>query len=122
MHNTLSTKNLFALITAATVSLFANAASATGTTNVISDITVEGSYYARVAMAGSPIGGRPACHNAAYTVHYQWDITTSKGKAMLSLAQAAQLAGKRVTVTGSGTCVTGNASIEMLNSITLWTN
>jgi hypothetical protein len=85
------------------------------------EVTIEGSNYARLSVSGSAIGGRPGCHTAGFTVHYAWDISTTKGKAMLSMAQAALLAGRRVNVTGTGTCTnTGLNQIETLTILTIW--
>jgi hypothetical protein len=116
-----SSKILRAFLAAAAVAVVAPAATATSGTNTISDITIEGTQFARLALNGGAIGGRPACHNAAFTVHYQWDITTAKGKAMLTTAQAAQLAGKRVSATGGATCTAGAFTIETLQTLTIWT-
>lgn len=98
------------------------AANATSGENTILDITIEtGTNYARVALNGGAIGGRPACHNASYTVHYGFDISTAKGKALLSTAQAALLAGKIVTITGGTTCTnTGSVTLETMQKLTIW--
>jgi hypothetical protein len=115
-------RHLFSACTLAGVLGLASAASASSATNTIFDITIEGTNHARVFLAGSAIGGRPACHSSAYPSHYQWDISTSKGRAMLAALQGAQLAGKRVFLAGATTCTTALATIETLTSVTVWTN
>lgn len=123
MRNIVTFRILGSLLAfAATVGLSLTAYATSGT-NTLSDITLEGTQFARIALAGSAIGGRPACHNAAYIVHYGFDLSTAKGKALLATAQAAQLSGKRVTATGDGTCTNiGAVTIETLQSLTIFTN
>lgn len=98
-------------------------ANATSTLNVVLDVTIEGNNFARLALGGSDITGRPACHTpGSFRKHYAWDISTHKGKAMLSAAQAALLSGKPVSASGSGNSCTAmpGGSIETLHTLTLW--
>jgi hypothetical protein len=123
MRNKLTLKALTSALTALVIAGLSTGASATSGTNTVTDITLQGTQFARIALAGAAIGGRPACHNAAYTVHYGFDLSTAQGKALLSTASAAQLAGKRLTATGSNTCVNlGSVTLEQLESLTIWTN
>lgn len=73
-----------------------------------------------IAMDGAAASGSvPAC--ATYNASGRWltvDIGTDGGREVMKIAVAAQLSGKLVRITGSGTCI-GNkesvASIYMLN-------
>jgi hypothetical protein len=110
----------------ATSSFSAPARSASAMSGTISDITIEGGNWARIALNGSPPGGRPACHNAAFTVHYGIDISTAKGKALISSLQASQLAKRQISVTGGNFCLTinginGNITLEALQTLTIFT-
>jgi hypothetical protein len=87
----------------------------TGTNNYVT-VTVN-------PLGNSGIGGsRPSCHNNVYWNTWAFDISTSKGKAMLSGIMAAYLAGKQVAVNGNGTScldlttanVSSNEKIEQL--------
>jgi len=99
-------------------------ANATSGTNTLQDVTIEsGTSFARIALNGTAITGRPTCHNASYTVHYGFDISTEKGKALLSLATAAMLSGKRVAANGTGACTNlGSVTIETLGSLIFFNN
>lgn len=99
----------------------------------IVDITIEGTTTARVAagVVASRTGTRPTCSDASftagYTVHYAFDISSAKGKALLATLQGALLSGKSVSINGSsfgtGTCttLTGGSgwTLETLDSLTL---
>jgi hypothetical protein len=123
MRNNFISKILGALFVMAICSLTSNVKASSGT-NTIADLTIEqGTQYARIALQGPAIGGRPGCHHAAYTVHYAFDISTAKGRALLATAQAALLSGKQVTATGAGvSCTAVNlvVAIETLALLTLW--
>ena len=114
---------LLPLLAASAFTVVSPSANATSTLNVVTDVTIDGNNFARLALAGSDITGRPSCHTAgSFRKHYAWDISTHKGKAMLSAAQAALLSGKPVSASGSGnncTSVSGG-SIETLATLTLW--
>jgi hypothetical protein len=87
---------------------------------VIQDVTIGGPNFARVAVGTVAVGGRPACHNAAYTTHWGFDISTAKGKATLSVATAALLASRRVYVIGTNGCVdVGSIRLEEVDTIVL---
>lgn len=114
-------KTVGSLLAASAIGLLAPSANATGGTNTLMDITIEGTQFARISLNGSAIGGRPSCHNSTYTVHYGFDISTAKGKAMLASAQAALLAGKTVSAIGGTSCTNlGSVTLETLTSLTLW--
>jgi hypothetical protein len=123
MRKHIAFKNLAAFLAIAATSSFTPAVNATSGTNTIADITIQGTQFARVALNGGAIGGRPSCHNSAYTVHYGLDLSTAKGKALMASLQAAQLAGKRVGASGDGTCINlGSVTIELLQSLTVFTS
>lgn len=113
------------VIAASTVlSVGATANASSQTFAKISDITIEGpnNNTARVALAVPTIGGRPACHTANFTVHYAIDLSTNAGKAQLAGLQAAQLAGKQISIVGSNTCINFNGfSLEGIQALTTWT-
>jgi hypothetical protein len=94
---------------------FSPVAEASGNIGQIVSIEIRpGTNFATVTMAPAGFyGTRPACHNSSQGPNsYGWDISTNKGRAMLSLAQAAQLAGKNLSVNGAsqpGTCTNVNA-------------
>jgi hypothetical protein len=48
------------------------------------------------------------------------DLSTNKGKGVLSVATAAFLAGKKVSVFGTGTCFGTTNSLEIIDSITVY--
>jgi hypothetical protein len=99
-------------------------ARASGGTGTVIDVIVEnGTSFGRIRLSGAGITtGRPGCHNSAYTTHYGFDLSTSKGKALLSTATAALLAGKTVQAGGDGvncTTVAPGLTIETLTYIIL---
>ena len=80
-----------------------DASAATSATNTILTIHITGGNtagYAIIVMNGQPTGSRPSCHTGLYQYHWAVDVGTSKGRAMLSTATAAMLAGKPITVWG----------------------
>jgi hypothetical protein len=93
-------------------------ASASSTTDKIANIQITGTSFAKVYVTLA-VGGRPSCHNGG-TTEYAFDVSTNKGRALLSIAQAALLAGKYVSIIGGSTCTTiGGQSIETLQTLTL---
>ncbi len=121
---TLIKKSLASLSLVATALTGLPSASASGVDHsTIVDLTIDGAQYARVALKTAPTGARPACHNAYFTNHYAFDISTAKGKALFSALQAAQLSGKAVTIYGTTTCTDlgGGNVIETLATLALWT-
>jgi hypothetical protein len=82
----------------------------------ITSIMVIGTQHAVLTIAG-PIGTRPAC--AVSTNGMVMDVATSKGRALLSLAQSAFLADLFVTIQGTGTCTTPTGSSAAENLATL---
>jgi hypothetical protein len=98
-------------------------ASSGGSATVIDVVVENGSSFGRIRLSGAAITtGRPGCHNQAYTTHYGFDLSTSKGKALLSTATAALLAGKTVQAGGDGlncTLVAPGLAIETLTYIIL---
>lgn len=81
----------------------------------ISSVQVVGSStspYAAIGMNG--ISGAPSCATFPAIVMYA-DLSTNKGRAILSTATAAMLAGKKVTVIGTGGCTTPSGSFPAEN-------
>jgi hypothetical protein len=102
----------FAAVAIFAVSTSASAAGGPSTVNggTIGDITIDGTSFARVYINNvGTIPSRPSCNNSGFFAHYAWDLSTAKGKALLSLLQAAQLSGKKVFLTGSTACTSINA-------------
>jgi hypothetical protein len=89
----------------------------------VADISIEGESFARVGLNAAVIKDRPACHDEDFSSHYAWDISSNKGRAMLSIIQAAQLSGKKLLLIGSDTCTaTGENTIETLTAVSIYTN
>jgi hypothetical protein len=99
----------------------ANAAP-TSATGPIKNVTIRGANFAIVSILATPSGSRPSCHNGGF-YDYAFDLSTTKGKALLSTAQAAMLAGKNTTITGSSSCTTvstsGGGTIETLSTLSV---
>lgn len=127
MRNLLNLKTLASLLAAAVVVVTNTGASASSSANTLIDVGVEaGVSVARIGLSAVVGTGRPACHNAFYNAYYAFDISTAKGKAMLATAQAALLAGKRVSVNGGTTCTniaaSGTINVETATSLILLAN
>jgi len=125
MRNKLMLTIVGSILAVASILPLSLEAYATTGSNTVSSVTIEGgTQYARLTLDGGPFGGRPGCHNAAFGSDWAFDISTSKGKAMLASAQAAVLSGKRVSVSGGTTCTTvsGSIAIETLTKIQLFAN
>lgn len=88
---------------------------ATFSSGTINDITIDsGANYARISVGTTAVTGRPACHNnAAYSTHWSIDLSTAKGKALMTAATSAMLAGKQVNITGAGTCFTVSSGLTI---------
>lgn len=54
-----------------------------------------------ISMNGTITGSRASCHVTQFSNSWSIDITTSKGRAILSTATAALLAGKKISITGT---------------------
>jgi hypothetical protein len=81
----------------------ADAANAVGT---ISQIEIIGTQYAILRISGGATGTRPACHTGGLQQSaFAMDLGTAKGRAMLSFATAAHLAGRSIEIGGAGTCL-----------------
>jgi hypothetical protein len=89
---------------------------------IIELMITEGDQYARMAVGTTEITDRPTCHAAGYINHYGFDLSTAKGKAILTTATAAMLAGRRIGVVGSGTCVpvSPNLTLESVGALILY--
>ncbi len=109
---------LGALLTGAT-------ALATSAVNTVYSVQIEsGTQYATIVVNGGPhSSGRPSCHSTFNPNQWAFDISTNKGKAMLTMVQTALLSGKRIGVTGSGSCInvaaTGTLNIEGISYISI---
>jgi len=82
----------------------------------ITGIGVLSTQFAVVTFAAN-IAFKPLCHTGGNAMVI--DVTTSKGKALLSLAQSALLADLFVTATGTGTCTNTGSSQENLNNLSV---
>jgi hypothetical protein len=80
-------------------------------------VEISGNSFAVIDVPGT-VTPRVSCQTAGYNNEFTFDISTSKGKAMLSLAMAAYLSAKTVTVVGSGSCTAiGFATLETVSSL-----
>jgi hypothetical protein len=127
MRNLLNLKTVASLLVATAVVTMNTGASASGSTNTLTDVGIEaGAQVARIGLSAVVGSGRPACHNVAFNGYYAFDISTVKGKAMLATAQAALLAGKRVSVTGGANCTniaaSGTINVETATVLILLAN
>ncbi|HKY37315.1 MAG TPA: hypothetical protein VJN18_15335 [Polyangiaceae bacterium] len=91
----------------------------------IASLTVfrHGTNHVVVGMTTNiPAAQRPTCHEDwDWERQYVFDVSTSKGKALLSLLMSAYLAGKSVTVAGTGSCVTvGTYVLETVGEASLY--
>jgi hypothetical protein len=98
----------------------AGVAKASSHSGKITAVRVQGTNVAVLLTDGIP-NPRPGCHNSLQVTAYAFDFSTSKGRALLSLAQAAVLSGKPVTITGGTTCtnVGGTENIETVQMLAL---
>jgi hypothetical protein len=102
-----------------TVLSIASPADATLTSSAeVMSITIVNSSNAAIVSLSKLTSGRPACHTSS-TQEYTFDITTNTGKAMLSAAQAALLAGKQVTVIGTATCNVAGIPVESVSRLAI---
>jgi hypothetical protein len=111
--------------------VLANVGSADGPAQVLSITTFQSDVAVVTLTTNGYYGAKPSCHTWYGGIgNYALDLSTNRGKAALSLAQAAQLAGKTVSVnqvTQPGTCLTistavGNYGVEAATDFTLNTN
>ena len=126
LKNTILRSGIVSLSLLAVGLLGSRPADASGTDRaLLVDLTIEGTQHARVALSVAPNFAvtRPSCHNAGFATHYAFDTSTAKGKTLFSALQAAQLAGKFVTITGANSCTNiGSVTLETVASLTVWTN
>jgi hypothetical protein len=121
-------KLLASIVGLLALTCFAADARAAGGTGQITALTIcNGVSYAMVGFTGLVDTSRPTCHStlSTYASSFAFDISTDKGKAMLSLLEGAQLAGKTVGYgDGSATCVTvqPGVSIETLSIVGVYSN
>ena len=89
--------------------------------DIVQDVTIEtGERFARIAVGTRNITlDRPACHNTEYGMHYGFDLSTPKGKALLATTTAALLAGKTVQLAGTGTCIAVRETLVLEELATL---
>jgi hypothetical protein len=93
-----------------------------GFSNVsITHVHVAGNTTAYAVVQVSAISGSPASCAVYPQVAMYIDLSTNKGRAVLSVATAAMLAGKKVSIWGTGTCGTpsGLAAEELIDRITV---
>jgi hypothetical protein len=94
-------------------------AHASGGTGTVTQISIRnGTNFATVDFTGV-VGSHP-CGNAPAS-QFGFDISTAKGKALLSMLESAYLAGKTIGYGGSGACITveGGLSAEVLSIATI---
>lgn len=124
MRNKLKLTTVASLLAGAAIGLLSPAANASGAWNRLESVTIEsGTQVATIEFPGS-WAGRPSCHNIGFPGFFAFDISTSKGKALLATAQAALLAGKQVMADGATTCTTVSTgiTIETLTKLSLRAN
>jgi len=104
-------------------------AQAAGGNGTITNIQVNSALNNVIVTFTGVTGGRPSCHNAGsfYASSFSFDITEATGKAMLSLLEGAQLAGKVVGFGGIGVCFyldppANTIGVEALGIATINTN
>ena len=113
---------------AAVLALFAglSVAQSSGASDTFNTVIVEvrvgiGNPSVGVIQIGVDPANRPACatYSTGNNFFGRWfavDLSTDGGREALKLALAAQLAGKKVRLTGTGTC-TVNTNKENLSSL-----
>jgi hypothetical protein len=80
-------------------------------------VEITGSNYAVLEIPGT-VTPRVSCQTAGYNNQFMFDVSTSKGKAMFSIALAAYVASRPVQVVGSGSCTNvGFGSLESVSSL-----
>lgn len=95
-------------------------AKATSIFNVyVVSIQLVGTQYGVVTVNVSPGSARPACHNtnATYNGSYAFDISTNKGRAILSTVTAAKLSNLQLDINGANSCTNTGASPGQIESI-----
>jgi hypothetical protein len=105
---------------AAVIGICPGVARASSVSGKASQVQVTGTSFVMITMDTTPSGSRPSCHNSLFTTHYAFDVSTSKGRALLSTAHAALLGGKSLTVSGGSTCTnTGTVTLETIQALTI---
>src|SRR5262245_27750897 len=100
-------RSSFAATIVAALSLTSIAHAAGSVSSSVTQISIVGtstSSYASISF-GALISAGPSCAGSLTNIMYI-DLSTNKGRAVLSTATAALLAGKLVSAIGTGTCVT----------------
>lgn len=83
----------------------------------ITQVSVEGTSHVTVKFSLN-ISGKPACATPIHTMAF--DASTGKGKAMLSVVNAAFLSNLTVAAVGANACTTVTGiSYETLNSLAM---
>jgi hypothetical protein len=110
----------FVCALAAGVGLGPSDAKASSVSGKITSVRVQGTNIGIILTEVLPTG-RPGCHDSLQVYAYAFDISTSKGRALLSLAQAALLSGKPTFVSGGSSCtnVGGTEDIETLQTLSI---
>lgn len=119
IKHTMSSR-LVAAVFAAALSLqgsWAKAADGTFTNVTITSIQVRNSGTDAIAYIDTGLvragGASPACSGSSQTA-FTFDSSTEIGKALLSTAIAAFLAGKSVNLRSNGTCLAGYEELERI--------
>lgn len=104
------------LALASTTSLAFGAGSVSSTKISSVNVNVDGTVL--IALANGTTG-KPSC--ALDNERMAFQATTDGGKAVLNAVMAAYLAGKTVTITGTGTCIavasTGGSQFEKISNL-----
>jgi hypothetical protein len=115
MRNIVKTFVLTTMLTAVAAPPTAHAAGAVISAKITS-MSVQSTQFALVLFSNT-IASKPSCHTGGNAMVI--DVTTSKGKALLSLAQTAMLADLFVTAVGTGGCTNVGTSNENLSSLSV---
>jgi hypothetical protein len=118
-------KYALSIVAALTVGAFADSTSASmSPMEKITELAIHmnGANHAIVRMTNViPQAQRPACHQTWWDRQYIFDVSTARGRAMLSVLTSAYLAGKPAQVNGANTCTTvGPDIIETANGVRLY--
>lgn len=107
-----------ALLGLGLVTMAATADASSVNASTISQIDINGTQFALIRMTNTVGGTRPACHvGGLQQTAFSLDLNTTKGRAVLALATAIQLAGRKANITGSGSCLTtGYGAMESVGT------
>lgn len=109
------------LSVAAVASVNPAVASASSVSSKVGSLQILGTSFVILNVEPIVSSGRPGCHNGLYVSSYALDVSTNKGRALLSTLQAALLANKTVHVTGGTSCTnTGSITLETVQELIIY--